>query len=120
VRLTGKWRIIEMELWDRDFIDLLGPGFIAFDGRGRGEFRFGAVDASMDCSDTPGGADFTWEGFDEMDESRGEGWADLQDDGSLVGEISFHNGDQSTFRARAFDGSERAKPKRNARAPRKA
>ncbi len=120
MRLAGKWRIIEMELWDRDFIDLVGPGFISFDGKGRGEFRFGAVTGSMDCSDTPGGADFTWGGFDEMDESSGEGWADLQDDGSLIGEISFHHGDEFTFRARPFEGCGRAKTKRNARSRRKA
>ena len=29
--LADKWRIEEMELWDREFIDLLGPGYIAFD-----------------------------------------------------------------------------------------
>jgi hypothetical protein len=120
MRLAGKWRIVEMELWDKDFIDLLGPGFISFDGKGRGEFQFGAVTGSMDCSDTPGGADFTWEGFDEMDESRGEGWADLQDDGSLAGEISFHSGDESTFRARPFGSSERSRAKRNGRPRRNA
>jgi hypothetical protein len=109
--LKGKWRIVEMELWDTDFIDLVGPGFISFDGKGRGEFGFGAVTGSMDCSDTPAGADFTWAGSDEMDEASGEGWAELQDDGTLIGEIAFHNGDESSFRARPFD-----KPARRRRA----
>ena len=27
---TGTWRIVEMEQWDRDYIDLEGPGFIKF------------------------------------------------------------------------------------------
>ena len=101
--LKGKWRIIEMELWDKSFIDLVGPGFIAFDGKGRGEFGFGAVTGTMDCSDVPAGVDFTWEGFDEMDEARGEGWVELQEDGSLSGEISFRDGDESAFRARPFN-----------------
>ena len=29
--LLGKWRITGMELWDAEFIDLLGPGYIRFD-----------------------------------------------------------------------------------------
>jgi hypothetical protein len=111
VRLAGKWRIVEMELWDVSFIDLLGPGFISFDGKGRGEFRFGAVTGSMDCSNTPAGADFTWGGADEMDGAFGEGWADLQEDRSLIGEISFHNGDESSFRARPFDEPVRPRAK---------
>lgn len=32
--MIGKWRITEMELWDSDFIDLLGPGYIQFDPEG--------------------------------------------------------------------------------------
>jgi hypothetical protein len=42
--IAGKWRITEMDLWDQDAIDLLGPAFIEF-GNGRsGQFRFIAVD----------------------------------------------------------------------------
>ena len=41
--LLGKWRITEMELWDTDFVDMLGPAYIAFDAKGGGEFVFGAV-----------------------------------------------------------------------------
>ena len=111
MRLAGKWRIVEMELWDASFIDLVGPGYIFFDGKGRGEFTFGAVTGSLDCSDTPAGADFTWAGFDEMDEASGEGWAELQNDGSLIGEIAFHNGDESSFRARPFSKSGRRRAK---------
>jgi hypothetical protein len=39
----GTWRIIEMEQWDQDFIDLVVPGYIAFRGDNLGEFQFGAV-----------------------------------------------------------------------------
>ena len=31
--LKGKWRIVEMELWDNDFLDMMGPAYIAFDGK---------------------------------------------------------------------------------------
>jgi hypothetical protein len=46
------------------------------------------------------GLSFTREGNDEMDEASGDGWVKLQKDGSLKGEIRFHNGDDSTFKAR--------------------
>ncbi len=51
------------------------------------------------------GVDFTWAGNDEMDEASGDGWAELQEDGSLTGEIRFHNGDDSTFIARLWTPS---------------
>ena len=47
--LTGKWQIVEMALWDKDFVDLLEPAFITFDNAGSGEFRFGAVIGGLDC-----------------------------------------------------------------------
>jgi hypothetical protein len=37
----GKWRIAEMDVWDNEAIDLLGPAFIAFKGR-EGEMRYRA------------------------------------------------------------------------------
>ncbi len=46
---VGVWRIVEMELWDKDYIDLEGPGFIKFDKGGNGHFRFGAVQGDLDC-----------------------------------------------------------------------
>jgi len=103
--LAGKWRIVEMELWDREFIDLLGPGFIRIDDQVGGEFRFGAVTGTLDCSYAKVSIHFNWEGSDEMDEASGEGWAELQDDGSLNGEISFHHGDESSFIATRWTSS---------------
>lgn len=29
-KIAGRWRIVEMELWDTEAIDLLGPAFIEF------------------------------------------------------------------------------------------
>jgi hypothetical protein len=100
--LSGKWRLVEMELWDADFLDMIEPAYIAFDGKGSGEFLFGCVTASLQCAATAGGTDFTWEGHDEMDEASGDGFAELEDDGSLTGEIRFHNGDDSAFKARPW------------------
>ena len=92
--LLGKWRIVEMALWDADFLDLVEPAYIAFDRQGRGEFVFGAVYGSLDCRYGRDGVAFTWQGSDEMDPACGDGDAELDEDGSLVGEIRFHGGDE--------------------------
>ena len=97
--LVGAWRIVAMEPWDQAFVDLLGPGTIAFDGHGGGEFRFGAVSGGLDCGYGDGTVDFTWDGFDEMEQASGDGWAELHDAGAIKGEIAFHRGDTSSFRA---------------------
>jgi len=86
--LTGKWRIEEMELWDRAFIDLLGPGFISFDDKGGGDVRFGAVDGQLDCAYAKASIHFTWDGCDERDQAHGDGYAQLEDDGTITGEIN--------------------------------
>src|SRR5436190_180128 len=39
----GRWRLIQMDQWDGDFIDLVEPRFISFTKRGQGRLRFGAV-----------------------------------------------------------------------------
>jgi hypothetical protein len=39
---------------------------------------------------------------DEMDHASGDGWAKPQKDGSLKGKIRFHDGDDSTFKARRW------------------
>ncbi len=108
--LTGRWRIVEMDLWDLEAIDLVGPGFIEFGKDQTGQFRFIAVEGWMDCRygelDGRPRVDFTWDGFDEDDRASGRGWAALAADGSLRGRIYFHLGDDSGFRAvRAAGGS---------------
>ena len=77
--LFGKWRITSMELWDAEFIDLLGPGYIQFDTDGRGEVAFGAVQGGLDCDFGSHRIHFTWEGSDEMDHACGDGDAELED-----------------------------------------
>ncbi len=36
--VIGKWRVVEADLWDRDYLDLVEPAHIAFEGNGHGEF----------------------------------------------------------------------------------
>ena len=100
---VGWWRIVEMELWDADAVDLVGPAFIEFGKDLSGRFRFIVVDGWMDCrvverSGRPC-VEFSWEGSDEGDEVSGRGWAVVADDGTLEGRIFFHRGDASGFRA---------------------
>ena len=47
--IAGRWRITEMDVWDQDAFDLLGPAFFSFDGKRSGSFRFIAVEGWMDA-----------------------------------------------------------------------
>jgi hypothetical protein len=99
-----------MSGWDRDAIDLVEPGFIAFTGDGTGQFCFIAVRGWLDCRRVERnghvGVEFTWEGVDEGDQVSGRGWASLVDDKTIEGHIFFHMGDDSSFRARPFTTDE--------------
>jgi len=37
----GKWRIIEMEMWDQEFIDMETEGYFLFEKGRSGSFQFG-------------------------------------------------------------------------------
>lgn len=85
-----------MEQCDRDFIDMVSPGEIAFAKGGAGRLHFGCVDAEMDWrfdAETER-VEFTFAGVDEGDEVHGRGWAEVQGD-RLTGRIVFHQGDES-------------------------
>jgi uncharacterized protein YndB with AHSA1/START domain len=101
--LLGRWRIVEMELWNPEAIDLLGPAFIEFAPDNTGTFRFIAVQGSMDVrqvgGEGPHRVEFTWEGDDDGEPSSGRGWASPAEGGALTGRIFFHMGDDSGFRA---------------------
>lgn len=106
--LAGRWRIVEMEVWGKDAIDLLGPGYIEFAER-HGSMRFVAIEGGLDCrySEAEGRptVEFSWFGGDDRDDASGRGWARLEADGALVGRIFKHCGDDSSFTARRFDSS---------------
>ena len=101
--IAGRWRIVEMDLWDGDALDLCGPAFIELAGRRTGSLGFIAVEGSVDWRpvdhDGRPGAEFSWEGFDEDAPASGRGWVVLEEDGSLRGHIFIHLGDDSGFRA---------------------
>lgn len=109
MNVAGRWRIVAMDMWDQDAIDLVGPGFIEFDKDGTGQFGFIAVRGFMDCRagerDGRVCVEFSWQGDDEGDQVSGRGWAALADDGTLDGHLFFHLGDDSAFHAEPFDGT---------------
>jgi hypothetical protein len=96
----GLPRIIEMEQWDQDDIDLVVPSYIAFREDHVGEFQFGTVHGEIDYRLEPyqetERLEFSWAGEDEMDPVSGRGWAMIQD-GQLQGRLYFHEGDESGF-----------------------
>jgi hypothetical protein len=108
--LVGRWRIVEMDAWDRDAVDLVGPGFIAFADDGTGEFGFVAVHGWMDWQaaqrDGRPFVEFSWVGDDEGDQVSGRGWASATEGGTLTGHLFIHLGDESGFRAVPFPGAD--------------
>jgi hypothetical protein len=96
--LKGTWKIVWMEQWDQDYIDMVVPGHITFEAEGRGHFQFGCAEGSFDWPDGDSYFDSRWEGCDEMDEARGEIYAEIEN-GELRGTVEFDNGDESGFRA---------------------
>src|SRR5208282_3665656 len=47
-QLVGRWRIVEADLWDRDYLDLCGPAAITVGAEGCGEIAFGAMEGCLD------------------------------------------------------------------------
>ena len=100
---VGSWRIVEIEMWERNDIDEQGPARIQFNRDGTGELRFLLVQGGIDCRfemrDGRAFVEFSWSGFSEMDEACGRGWAELESDSRLKGRVFFHLGDDSAFAA---------------------
>lgn len=98
---AGRWRIVEMDAWDSDFLDLVEPASLTFTGASDGRIAFGAVEGWLDvrygARDGQACAEFSWEGHDEADPACGRGWVTLGTAGRLVGHFFIHNGDDSGF-----------------------
>jgi hypothetical protein len=98
-QIIGRWRIVEADLWDGDYLDLVEPAYLQIGSDGSGEFAFGVVTATLDVDYARTVVFFTFIGSDEGDEVSGSGSAEPGDDGVLEIEISFHNGDDAIFHA---------------------
>jgi hypothetical protein len=99
-RVTGRWRIVEADLWDRDYLDLVEPAYLQIGGDGRAEFAFGALNATAELEYGRSIVFFRWTGFDEGDEISGTGSAELDDDGTLEIALSFDAGDEAILTGR--------------------
>jgi hypothetical protein len=100
----GSWRIVHMDEWDEEYVDLVEPAHITIDKHGQGEFLFGALKGWLDCRFTERDGlpfvEFSWEGLSEGDSLCGRGWASLQSDGNLEGHLFIHLSDDSAFVAK--------------------
>ena len=101
-RLVGRWRIITADIWDIDYLDLVGPAQLTIRDDGAGEISFGALHAHLDCAYSRNIVNFDWSGADEMDEVRGEGSAELLDDGMIEIEFRYDQGDEALLTARRW------------------
>ena len=100
---SGVWRIVELEGWNQEALDLLGPAHLKFGKDGLGNFRFIAVKGDMDCRFTEREGtplvEFSWTGYDDSDPANGRGWA-VVDGESMTGRFFFHCGDEAAFVAK--------------------
>jgi len=93
--IDGLYEIVEMELWDKEAIDLVEPGYISIKGKS-GKLHFICVDGEMDIQKIKDRYLFTWDGNDECDPASGYGDFTCSDK-TLTGRIHIHNGDNSSF-----------------------
>src|ERR1700681_3977417 len=98
---AGRWRIVEMDVWDKDFLDLVETAHLTFKGAADGEIAFGALKGFLDVRygtrDDSACAEFSREGNDENDPASGRGWVVLGIAGRVVGHFYIHNGEDSGF-----------------------
>ena len=89
-QILGGWRIVESDIWDGDYLNLVDPATIAF----------GCIQAGMVLEYGRTIVFFRYSGCDEGDKVTGSGSAELNDDGTLEIELSFDNGDDVVLKAR--------------------
>ena len=98
-RLVGRWRIVEADLWDRQYLDLCGAARLTVTAKG-GEIAFGAMEAGLEVEYARDSIGFRWAGCDEGDEVQGEGTAELLDNGTIEIELAYDNGNEAVLKAK--------------------
>jgi hypothetical protein len=101
MQYSGRWGIMEMEMWNSDYFDMEVEAYIEIESKGSGDFQFGLVSGQIDGEVVKDGDDerfeFTWDGNDECDSASGSGWLRLKNENSVDGRIKFHQGDSSNL-----------------------
>lgn len=102
-QLIGRWRIIEPDLSNQDYLDLSRPPSVFIHDQGNGEIWCGFVRAGLEFDYSRTIVFFTFQGFqgwgEDLTEVTGSGSAELLDDGSLKIEISVANGGDAILKA---------------------
>ncbi|HTE56870.1 MAG TPA: hypothetical protein VK698_38725 [Kofleriaceae bacterium] len=100
-RWTGRWHLVESDLWGDDSIDLLGQAHIEFGPDRLGYLMVGALQADVDyrIADRDGLSmvEFSWIGDDDGHPASGRGSARLQSDGTLRIQLHIHRGDEAVM-----------------------
>ena len=104
-RLVGRWRIVEADLWDRGYLDLVAAATMTIGADGHGEIAYGAMQASLELEYSHSMVFFTWAGFDEGDAITGSGSAELNDDGTIEIAFAYHLGDEAVLKAERMASS---------------
>ncbi|MCL2716464.1 MAG: hypothetical protein FWD68_18330 [Alphaproteobacteria bacterium] len=98
---AGRWRLVEMDSWDNDYLDFLEDGHLTFGKNSEGHFSFGTVEGFLDVrygvNDGSPCAEFSWEGHDEGNPISGRGWMMIGASGDGVGHLYMHNSEDSAF-----------------------
>ena len=90
--IRGRWQVIKTPGYNMT----LAGAYIRF-GEDGGEFVIDCLTGSIHGTCESDSVEFHWQGNDEVEPANGDGWAELQNDGSLEGEISLFNGDEIPF-----------------------
>jgi hypothetical protein len=99
-KVLSRWRIFASDVWEENYLDLVGPATVLIGADGHGELNFGCIQATLELEYGRKTIFFRWAGFDEGDEVIGSGSAELGDDGSLEMDLSFDDGDDVLLTAR--------------------
>ena len=114
--LLGKWRLVEGDAWDVEYLNLVEPAHIQIGAGQLGRLVFGGLTAELDYRlsdrmDRPT-IDFSWEGWDEDTQVFGRGWGVLDEDGRLRLRLYIHNGDESGLVAERIDDKKELRRRR--------
>ena len=97
--LLGQWRIVEADIWDRDYLDLCGPATMTIGTKGNGELRLGALEATLFLTYSRTIVFFKWRGADDLHETAGDGTAELLEDGTTEITLEYESGDEAILKA---------------------